>query len=414
MSNELSPERLEALVISSLRSISDIGIASKHGIDENSFNTPELREAWRRLEAAAAAGRALPTPIDLAELGVEIIPNIQDTVRYVEELARRSLVNRANSVMYNLVPRIESDPENTIRQIVGELQDLLTVSDLHVGMTDRDAHSRFLEIEELNKRVNRGEAIGIPTGLEIFDSSLETFRPGELVTVFAYQHVGKSFMLVYFCCNAYLAGKRILFLSPESTKQDIELRADVFLSRLDDPKWDFSLTALRTGQADLNKYKEWCERFASREDWITIDTGEHGPFSADDVVALAREYRPDVLAIDGVHLLVGANKSWEVLLAAEQNIKGLSQSLGMVTLQAAQARRDSGIFADEPPEPHEIAYGHAISESSSRMISLGRVPGNPQQRSFKVPKFRDGRTMDNRQYLEFDVDRGLIRQVKRS
>jgi hypothetical protein len=47
-------------------------------------------------------------------------------------------------------------------------------------------------------------------------------------------------------------------------------------------------------------------------------------------------------------------------------------------------------------------------EASNKVISLAEKRGDPLQRVWTLPKNRDGYRITDRQYLRFDIDRGLI------
>lgn len=418
---ERTPEQLEALVLSSLTSTERVLRAIQLGLISKAFQAAENRGAWDRLTENVRGGSPLPSQADLRERGVEVVEGVEDYEGYVEELVKVSTAGRAYSILQQHVPNIVKNPMGSVKSMIGDLSDILTGVNVHVGMTDSDAPKRVELLRRQREVVDEGGVIGIPTGLAIFDDERRTWKPGELVTIIGYQGIGKSFLLAYFCCVAYMEGKKILMLTPEDSKLEMDLRVDTLLSHLDTERtgeeWGFTLTKLQLAEVDIDRYKQWCEKFALRGDWVTVDSGAQGSFSVEEVLALTREHRPDVLAINGFHMLTtstGKSKSWETMFEAGRQIKGLTHDMEIVTLAVSQATREAGVIPDEPPEPFQVAYGHAIVEDSDRIISLGGVKGNPKRRTFKVPKFRNGPPTTHREYLEFDVDRGFIRQVKRS
>ncbi len=416
--SERTPEQLEALVLSSLTTPDRVLRAISLGLIPEAFLAVENREGWERLAENVRNGADLPSLADLMERGVAVVAGVEDYEIYVEELVKVSTASAAFGILQRHVPEIGEDPNKSIRHIIAGLSEALTETNVHVGYTDRDANARLQGMLEQQKIVAEGGTIGIETGLAIFDDERRTWKPGELITIIGYQGIGKSWLLAYLCSVAYMQEKKILFLTPEDSKLEIDLRVDTIMSLLDfertGEEWGFSQTKLQLAEVDMKKYADWCEKFALRGDWVTIDSGDQGGFSAEEVAALTREHRPDILAINGFHLLTAdSGQSWETMFEAGRIIKGLTHDLGIVTLNVSQARREAGVIPDEPPEPWQIAYGHALVEVSDRIISLGSVKGNPKRRTFKVPKFRNGPPTTSREYLEFDVDRGFIRQVKR-
>jgi KaiC/GvpD/RAD55 family RecA-like ATPase len=315
-------------------------------------------------------------------------------------------------VLARYIPSLDTSPEATIKALTLELSDISRVQDVHSGYLDHDAAKRLTVVRDRVEAHAAGRPIGIPTGLPAFDDKGDTWQQGEVITIMGIPTSGKSSVLVYFCAVAYRAGRKVLFLSPENSQQDIEWRADVVLAQLDDEEWTFTLNDLRQGTVDLGQYESWLKKLEPRRDWVTVDAGEHGSFSVEDVITLTRTHRPDVLAIDGFHLLSARGKSWEVMFEAAKRIKGLTQGLGITTLCVTQATREAAVVQEDTPEMHHAAYGYAIIEDSNRVLSLAKVRGNKLRRAFKVPKFRDGEEITYRQYLDLDLNHGIIRQAQ--
>jgi KaiC/GvpD/RAD55 family RecA-like ATPase len=409
---DLTPDDVELLALSGLRTAESVQWAIRQGLLSSAFQNDAHRRAWELLVERTTGGGTLPGAADLAALGVQVIDDARDYETHVAGLVRYDVARRARVILLEQVPRLDEDPEGTIKHLSQAFSSIITVSDAHTGLSDKDAGERVQEVKNRVLARAEGRSWGIPTGLPVFDDEGAAWQPGEVVAIMGIPGSGKSSVLVYFCCMAYLAGKRVLLLSPENSKRDMEWRIDVFLSRLDSPDWGLTLKDLRNGTVDMAKYEEWTKRFARRDDWITVDSGERGDFTVNDVISLTREHRPDVLAIDGFHLLNGPGKSWEVMFDAAKRIKGLSQGMGITTLCVTQANREAAVIQEDTPEQHQAAYGNAIVEDANRLISLAKVRGNKLQRVFKVPKFRDGPEITYRQYLEFDVNRGIVRQLQ--
>lgn len=415
---ERTPEQLEALVLSSLTTVERLAAAMRAGLTADAFQVDAHRQAFERGLDALKGGRALPSPADLREAGVEVTEEVEDYEHYVAGLVRAFVAGRSYAVLQRHVPALSGEePVSAIREIVSGLSGLLGSVSVHVGETDAEAGERLEVLRAQREIVEQGGTLGIPTGLPIFDDVGLDWRPGELVAILGYSGIGKSWLLDYFCCRAYLAGKKVLFLTPEDSKHEVGLRTDVVLSHLVEEQngetWGFTFTSLNNAAVDLDRYREWAEKFALRSDWVTVDAGTRGSFSVEDVLAMTREHRPDVLAINGFHMLATerGHQSWERMFEAGRLVKGLVQDLGITAIAVTQARRDAGVVPDSPPEPHDVAYGHGIVESADRVISMGKARGQALRRSFTVPKFRNGPEVHTRHYLEFDVDRGHIRQV---
>lgn len=248
------------------------------------------------------------------------------------------------------------------------------------------------------------------------ESPLHTFLAGKAMIP-----THNSWFLAKCGAYAYMKHhKRVVFLSPESTIADVEARLEPIFARLMieegllDTKDVLSNRDIRNLSINPDLYRRFHTVLAGfdRSDWITRDSGDAGIFTVPDIIAAAREYRPDMLIIDGFHLIRGSGKSWETMKEAAEALKGLAQDMGLVVLGGTQAQRDAVVAADDAPGMGQTAYGMALVEAANRVISLGPVSNRHDRRMFKVPKFRDGAKILERQYLQFDVDTGDIRQLE--
>lgn len=410
----VTPEQLELAVLSSLKSTSDVYELMLKGIAEDSFQIESNALVWRYMTAlCVGGGLAFPTHEDVtANTGVQLLKDVTDKVTPVEELIRVSMHRRAVTLILKRQEEIKLTPDIAIRNLIGDLSALTKTTQGHTSYYDQDADARLKKVLEYVDNRDNGKFTGIATGLDVFDQNGDTWSPGELVSILGRTNIGKSWLLFYLCAYAYFySDKKILILSPESTNFDIEARMDCIMGNF--MGYRLSNHAIRKGLIDRDMYTKFMKELKAqnRRDLVVRDSGDSGVFTISDIIALTREHSPDILAIDGFHLIKGLGKSWENIKDAAESIKGTAQHMGITVLVASQSTRSTSMMIDDTPEIGEAAYGMGLMEASNRVISLADVKGNKQRRIFKVPKFRDGEIILNRQYLHYDVDYGDIRQV---
>lgn len=408
---QLSPEEVELTALSALRTAQEVRDARDLGISGLSFQVPEHEQAWDYLVARADAGRTVSQADVLRATGVELLADVTDTETFLDLLVNRSLERRAYRVLVQRAEELAADPQGTLRKLVAELGTVLApTAGSHGRYFDSDADARFGEYLRRAETVEEQGHVGWLTGLPTFDQDGDTWKPGELVSIQGALNTGKSFLLLWLAKNVYEQGAKVLFLSPESTVQDVEARLDAMMAR--SLGLELSVRRLRNGREDQETLQDYFEQLARQErsDWVTRDAGDAGTFSTTDIVSLTRQVRPDVLAIDGFHLIRGENSSWESMKQAAETVKGLAQDLGMVVLTVSQAQRQAVVATDDAPGLGQAAYGMALNEASNRVISLATKVGDRKQRVFTVPKNRDGEQIHERRYLVFDVDRGHIEE----
>ncbi len=411
---EGTPVELELTALSALTTASAVRTARDAGVTDMSFQVDEHVRAWEYIVGRANKG-ADATPGDvLAVCGVELTPDITDVGTLVEELVVQSVDRRTRQLAVRLFEQ-NLDPRERARQMAGELSSLVTgTARGHERFFDADTKTRLEKVMARTKALERGEMIGWPTGLDVLDNDGDTWKPGEFVLVLAAPNVGKSFLLLKMVAHAYWeADARVLFLSPESTVSDVEDRLDPIIARYMG-RTPMSNKALRRGRVDMDEYGEYLTALEARgkSQFVIRDSGDAGVFTVSSIVSLAREHRPDILVVDGFHLIRGDGKSWEAMKQAAEDIKGVVMDMGAVALVGSQVNRDAVLAPDDVPTGGDAAYGMAAYETANRVISMATVRSRKQERVFKLIKHRDGEVITKRQYLHFDVDSGDIRQIK--
>jgi len=338
---------------------------------------------------------------------------LADAETWREKLVAQSIERRINGILLDTMPKLREAPIVELPNLINSLTDVHQPSAGATTWVDAGASSRLERYLSRAQAATEGKAVGIPTGLMSLDKAGFTHRPGELTAFLGPMNVGKSSFLMHTCSYAYVkAGARILFLSPESPTEEVEARLDPMLAR--QMGFTLSYTALRKGQQDpkeLERYLMALEGKA-RKDFIIIDSGENGEFKLDDVIGLARTHRPDILAIDGFHLLnTGSKTTWESFVRAAKRLKGLAQGMGMAVVTVSQVQRNAVVASNDTANLGESAYGLALEETADKIIHLAEVRGDKFKRIYKLNKNRVGERIDRR-YVRFDVDGGDIHETE--
>jgi len=416
--SELSPQELERIALATaLQSRDDFARARSAGVAVVSFQVDTHQEIWSHLQERfkASEDASWPGKNDLkVAFNVELGEPVNDASAVYERLKYAAKRRIAASEIHKVMPRLMAgNPDVAVGELIRNLSTIQTGNEVELSGFKEGATARFERLLARRNMVEQGVQYGLSTGLDVFDEKNDTWKPGEVVAIQAATNIGKSWMLLKLASHVYREHKQsVLFLSPESTVEDIELRLDAILAR--DLGFRLSNRALRNATFNQDEYRRYIETLNSLPDlgrWTTIDSGSNGVFSFEDIVRLTLELRPDILAIDGFHLIRSEGKSWESMKFAAESLKGLAQSLGIVVFAAVQANRNSMIALDDVPGVGDVAYGLGLTQAANRVISLARMTGQPNGRVFQVVKNRDGEVVDQSQFLKFDVDAGDIRQI---
>lgn len=409
----MSPDEREISLVASITNAEELNAVRSLGVSGDDFTIEACRRLWTYFGECEMGERKFPSLADKRRLWNLEIPDDHPTDYHElgKALKRASHANVIRNVVVSRVQMIEENPEGAATEIVNEL------SRIH----SPNARARSLigtreeRLEELERRaalLKSGQFIGWPTGLPILQPYNVGILPSQFITIVGRTNIGKSWLLAYMCVIAYRAGANVLFLSPEMSSAETEMRIDTLLMGCDGI--DIRLEALESGDRTyLDRYRSWLTsspKFINQ--WTTIDADESGGFTASSIFELVSKYRPDILAIDGFHLLGGRRRGaqgWEMIKENADAIKALVNLYGTSILNVTQAKREIGEF--DMPDLEDTAYGYGLIQASDVVIGVGGVQDFPMRRRVQVPKKRGGKRPQHTVFLDWDVDRGKIRQI---
>lgn len=322
----------------------------------------------------------------------------------MESKVRRDL----STILDDSIEHLENNAIGALDYLAGKVTALKgSIGDSsHMSYTDRDASKRAEELADKMIKVNQDKVLGIPTGIPVFDNTAGGWMPGQLVSIVGRLNEGKSWLLQYLCVAAYKAGNRILFLSPEMTVSEVELRFDSLVSRVFS---NMDLTLGRPG-IDVEEYKAYLDKLEKREDWVTYDSVPGGrPFTVSSIQGLVHLHKPDILAVDGVPLISdenGSDTSWQKMANVGYGLKSIAMNNKIPVLCTSQANREAA--SDRAiPKLHQISYGDALGQACDKVIGLVRI--SDDKIKIALLKNRGGRLIGE-MFFNFKVDLGDISQ----
>jgi len=307
------------------------------------------------------------------------------------------------------------DPEQAVSALIGELTDLDVGKTSEVVWYDDGQHDRLMAYRKRQEERGRKVGIvGIPTPLKTLNVSGIGMLPGDLYSVFARPEVGKTWYLIKTAAIAMSMGYKVLFISPEMPEDQISLRLDVVVGRMQ--KLNFSLTNLIAGNPINEKeYVDFLDNNAGRNILIA-DHMENGDINFPGIASLARRHQPDLLIIDGMELInLGRNErysaQWEKLGILYGQAKKFSTAMKITTLVSHQANRNAAdVF--RPPQAGEVSGGDALIRWSDAALSMCLLEDEDKKRVVAFQKFRGKPYPDAESVIiNFDGDRGIFAET---
>jgi replicative DNA helicase len=411
-----TPAEIEVALLSSVRSPEDLRLCTDRGLTSESFDAvPAVHPlVWDHVVKTLREQREPPLPADLERLFGFTACEPGDVAAYADRVRERDVYRLGKAAIWRAGLKLETDPSAALTTLRADLSQTETCAQRAL-LTDRDALARLERFDETRERRASNEFIGIPTGLAYYDGEKLGWLGGDIAVIVGTLGVGKSWVLMHMAVTAWDAGKRVLVISPEMSGHAQSLRFDVLGAHAHSIQ--LSHHRLRRGEEDREAYRSWLSIAARRSgDFVIVDApGQRRPFTFDDAWNLVAEHRPDLLVIDGLHLLgvKGSGRSgWEVLKDGGEMLKALAHHDGIPILCVHQATREAGKDESSPPGISQIGYGYSVGQIADHLIALSHAkPRTPLRRSFITRKVRDDEQANYRHELIFDVDHGCIEQL---
>ena len=310
---------------------------------------------------------------------------------------------------------LSENPKQALSQIVHGLSDISAIYDEDIIFYNTKAEDRFDEWKQRTKKREMGDGImGIPTPFTTLNQMGVGGLPGELIALYARPSIGKSWMSVQAAVTAVVKGFKTLLITSEMPTAQMSLRTDVVLGNAYD--YNFSHMALRNGNP-INE--EEYQEFLSGLDNVPLLICDHiegeSSISLESIHNLIRKYEPELVVIDGVYLITNSGRNqkamWEQTHMLFYGLKNICLSTNTPMFISTQATKDAAdVYI--PPKADQVAYGDAMLRAADVVMSMCMVENEDNRRYVYYQKYRDGLLPLGRSYMQWDVDKGVIQEMK--
>lgn len=268
-------------------------------------------------------------------------------------------------------------------------------------------------LENLRERIAMRESgkklIGIPSGVEKLDAAFGGWQPGDFIVIAGWTGSLKSWLALYFAMTAWLEGYRVLYFSLEMSGLQIGYRFDTLLSGTFGE--DFTNSGL-THATDItyDKYRTWLgEIMRDKHPFVVVTNEDLDEVTQNTVQAKIEQWKPDLVILDYHGLFDDASGA----VGETEKTKNLSKAFKRIALKTGVPIIDitgvtmTGDHGERPPELHEMAWSKQLAYDSDLTMGVCRHGETLEVKSTKVRRGKDFRF-----HLEWDVDRGIVKEVK--
>ena len=402
----MNPQEHEQAIISHIKTQDQYNNLSKLGITLETFTF--YKEVFEFLAQYQSKYGAIPKKeiVESSFPGFKYIPVEDKEVKFhVDEIRGFEHRRKASDVIHKGIDLINNDVNVGLDYLISKLSGIRKPYILSDSWTDAEALKRLTLYQERVEMVKKGLTVGLKTGISFLDEKLLGWMPGNVIAVIGATNKGKSWFCKYSAAYAYEQGKRVLFIEPEMSIIEDELRTDVVLAHL--RGYNFSNHALASGsKVNIKEYEKFLKEFAQRKDWHTLSADRGKPFTINAIESIINADEPDFVVIDGFRLIdLQSGRDWMSLEDAAMRLKAIAQAKNLIMMITSQTNLDDNT---KIPQIFDVYGGKALSMSADIFIGLADVIERANTRKIAIRKNRAGEVYNKPIEILFDVDRGAI------
>ena len=369
-------------------------------------------DVWKFIKDYTLENSTLPPPNIVIEkfsdFEYEEMPGT--TKHHLAELKHEYLDSSLKAMVISARDDIKA---GRLEQALGNL--VTGISDVkRVSSTSRDIDVNDIEaaIAHIARVKSQEGGYGIKTGIHGFDNYLPGgILPGQFGLFLAYPGIGKSWVALYFTIQAWLQGKRPMFVSLEMSEEEVRSRAYTIMGA---GKW--SNRKLKEGDVDLDELRAWGKRAFEGKPPLTIVTQDaSGKMSPSVVRGKIHQYRPDFVVLDYVQLMDCDGKFDSEIIKVKMistQIKqlSLSEKVAILGISSATPQGDENGFVDMSlaPQLNQMAWSKQLGHDADWAVAFGRKP-NSDIISCVYRKNRNG--LMGEFLIQADFDRGIFKNM---
>lgn len=376
----------EHLLISKVIQTKDLTVALKAGIKEDHF-TEEWAKVWSwtltfwRDHGEVPSKRALSQEFGDIRL---ITAEDEPFTALIDEVYGAYRHRNLLEAMALAMPSLEAgDTAKALLDLTAGVQkasaETARLRDINLIETWEARVSKYKELQSTPNALR-----GIPTGLLGLDRITSGFRPQQLITFVGEAKKGKSLMTLIMANAAHLHGKAPLFVSFEMSAEEQAARYDAIVSKV-------AYTNILRGSLTDNELKKISDTLRMRKNMhpfvVTEDTSSLTTVSA--LAAKVKEFKPDILFVDGVYLMDDENGepkgSPQALTNITRSLKRLAQNADIPVIGTTQVlswklgnKKSRKITADS------IGYTSSFAQDSDLIVGVESDPDIDNQSIIRV------------------------------
>lgn len=303
---------------------------------------------------------------------MEIIDTTGTVKHYLEQLTKDYQRTRLEKISRGLARDLDNKPlESLIDAVQGRLLEIInvgsSVKDLDIT-DDKKAVDHYIDTRA--KMEANGGVLGIRTGYDSIDANYVTgMAPGQYIAILSRTGMGKSWLALDIAINAWIQGKRVLYISLEMPPEAVRDRAYTLMS-----EGLFSMSDLSRANVNLDQITKWAaDKLRDDRSFIVTASDSMGDFSPSHIQGKIDQYGPDIVFVDYLQLMTDKRNSsgeTERVRNASKEIKSIAMTNGIPIVVVAAASSHETKEYNSPPQIYECAASRMAVFDVDLLLSL--------------------------------------------
>lgn len=376
---------LEHQVISKIVEYQDFHTVEKLRIDENYFFSPECNQLFVYLKQHFLAKPTFNS-VPSFQLVSQIFPGFQyapssDTLHtLIEQLRLAKMRIEALNYGEKIMKLAEFNPRAAMEALREAAAEMSSRHETTNDMLLSDAHDQLLS--DYNTVASGHGITGLPWPWQPLNEATQGMQPGEFILVYGRPKSMKTWIALYVVTllNMY-ANARVLIYSLEMNPKIILRRVSAIRSVVNYK----SLLAGKLQPADFQRFFLNLARLKEEAKLTVMDgprnpamlvTGGGGNNGMSFLHSKIREFKPDIILIDGLYLMNDDRQNkrtidWKAIAHISQDTKITAREFNIPILATAQASRKADKDVKNA-DVSEIAYSDALGQDTDFSMRVGK------------------------------------------
>jgi replicative DNA helicase len=238
-----------------------------------------------------------------------------------------------------------------------------------IDLTDVESAEKHFEAQR-TRAVERGGAIGIPSGFKTMDAMYPTgLAPGHLAVIIGWSGHGKSWFSTLLACRAWAAGYKPMIVSLEMTPEEVRDRAYTIMG-----SGLFKHSDFARGMVGLDSFGKWANKtLTNKQEFVVVSSEGHGRVTPSTVQTKIDQHRPDLVILDYQQLFDSdENEGNEVVRnrRISRDFKRMATANNIPVVNLTQATFNDPKETEEPPRIEQVAWSKGIQQDADLALAV--------------------------------------------